>query len=278
MTVLLWSIIAAMSGLAVLLLLVPLTARAHSLRQTFWACVPAVFLPALAIGGYLFWGTPSAATHNPANSARTAAPRAAPVAPASTGSPSVGSLLNGLEKRLKRNPADPGGWLLLAKSYHHLGRPDKAVDAYRQAVMLGAQDKLLAGQLDWRAGVVAAQPTDSLPSVVGTVRLDPALAHLIEPKDTVFVLAKAVDGPPMPLAVMRAQASDMPLDFALHDGLAMLATHRLSDFQRVTVMARISKSGDATAQPGDLTSQSVEIAVDDSTTLVPVQLIVAAPL
>jgi cytochrome c-type biogenesis protein CcmH len=92
--------------------------------------------------------------------------------------------------------------------------------------------------------------------VSGTVTLSPALAGKVAPGDTLFVFAKAPSGPPMPLAVMRAQAKDLPLKFALNDGMAMAPMMRLSRFPEVMISAKISKSGSATPQSGDLTGST----------------------
>ncbi|NOT88703.1 MAG: tetratricopeptide repeat protein [Lysobacter sp.] len=78
------------------------------------------------------------------------------------------------------------------------------------------------------------------------------------PGDTVFVFAKAAGGPPTPLAIRRLQASDLPTTIELTDADAMVPEMRLSKFKRITVTARISKSGDASPKPGDLQSAAIE--------------------
>jgi cytochrome c-type biogenesis protein CcmH len=60
---------------------------------------------------------------------------------------SVDSMLDGLEQRLQQQPDDGKGWLLLAKSYRHLGRMDDARDAYKKAEALGNGDATVAAQL-----------------------------------------------------------------------------------------------------------------------------------
>jgi cytochrome c-type biogenesis protein CcmH len=60
---------------------------------------------------------------------------------------SVNELLTGLEQRLEENPDDAKNWLLLAKSYDHLGRHVDAADAYAKAVDLGLSDKVLEARL-----------------------------------------------------------------------------------------------------------------------------------
>ena len=90
------------------------------------------------------------------------------------------------------------------------------------------------------------------PKISGTVALAPALAAEASPDDAVFVFARAEQGPRMPLAVQRLEVRDLPAAFSLDDSMAMAPGMNLSKFPRVVVGARISKSGSATPQPGDL--------------------------
>jgi cytochrome c-type biogenesis protein CcmH len=94
----------------------------------------------------------------------------------------------------------------------------------------------------------------------GTVRIAPQLRERVAPDDTVFIFARAAEGPPMPLAVLRKRVRDLPASFALDDSMAMTPQMKLSAFQRVVVGARISKSGNATPQPGDLQGLSAPVA------------------
>lgn len=88
--------------------------------------------------------------------------------------------------------------------------------------------------------------------VAGTVELDPALRSEVNDTDTVFVFARASAGPHVPLAVLRKQVKDLPFSFVLHDAMSMMPEAKLSRFSSVVVSARISKSGNATPQSGDL--------------------------
>lgn len=97
--------------------------------------------------------------------------------------------------------------------------------------------------------------------VAGKVSLAQALAARAAPTDTVFIFARAAGGPPMPLAVLRKQVRDLPVDFALDDSMAMAPNLKLSDFPEVVVGARVSRSGSATAQSGDLRGQSKPVKV-----------------
>ena len=120
------------------------------------------------------------------------------------------------------------------------------------------------------ANLAAADPAapsstaTAIPSVAldVTVKLDPKLVAKVQPSDTLFVFARAVDGPPMPLAVARLKASALPAKVTLTDAMAMTPAMTLSKFPKVSVTARISKSGDAMPQAGDLESAPVEVATD----------------
>lgn len=78
---------------------------------------------------------------------------------------------------------------------------------------------------------------------------------------TVFIFARAVTGPPMPLAVKRLRLSDLPTTVTLSDSDAMSPQFALSSVSDVTIKARISMSGNAISQPGDIESNSVTIAL-----------------
>lgn len=98
-------------------------------------------------------------------------------------------------------------------------------------------------------------------SVSGTVALAPALAKLAGPDDTVFIFARAANGGRMPLAILRKQVRDLPVHFMLDDSLSMSPAAKLSSASSVVVSARISKSGEALPQPGDLAGQAAPVAL-----------------
>jgi cytochrome c-type biogenesis protein CcmH len=90
----------------------------------------------------------------------------------------------------------------------------------------------------------------------GTIRLSVSLSDEltagVEDNDVLFVYAQALQGPPMPLAIFRTGASALPLEITLDDSLAMMPTRKLSNFEAVKVQARISKTGSAEVNSGDL--------------------------
>lgn len=98
----------------------------------------------------------------------------------------------------------------------------------------------------------------------GTVELDPKLRAAIKPGDTLFIFARAVNGPKMPVAMLRAKAGDMPMNFTLDDSMAMSPQFKLSTVGQVIVGARISKNGDALARTGDLEGLSNPISVGEA--------------
>ena len=112
------------------------------------------------------------------------------------------------------------------------------------------------------AGATASAATGA--SVSGTVELAPALKAQAAPTDTVMVIAR-VPGTRMPVAVLRVHASDLPLKFTLDDSLSMSPQARISAATEVDIEARISKSGMAKPEPGDLISsvQTVKVGAKD---------------
>lgn len=108
-------------------------------------------------------------------------------------------------------------------------------------------------------------------SVSGRVVMSGKAPRKPAPDETVFIYARPVDGSRMPLAVLRRQVRDLPLAFTLDDSLAMSAGHRLSSQQSVMLEARVSASGNAVSQPGDLIGKagpvplgasSIDISID----------------
>jgi len=96
-------------------------------------------------------------------------------------------------------------------------------------------------------GVAAAER-----SVTGTVALSADMANKADQNDIVFIFARAAKGPKMPLAVFRKQVKDLPMAFSLDDTMAMRPGLKMSGFDQIVVVARVSKSGSPIAKSGDL--------------------------
>ena len=121
-------------------------------------------------------------------------------------------------------------------------------------------------------GVVASAPSSTSTAtagisnarIAGRVSLAPALAAQVAPGDTVFIYARATEGPRMPLAILRKSAADLPITFTLDDSLAMSPQMSLSKYPRVVLGARVSRSGNAMSQAGDLQGQLSDVATGSS--------------
>lgn len=96
-------------------------------------------------------------------------------------------------------------------------------------------------------------------AISGRVDLNAALASKVALNDTVFIFARAAEGQRMPLAVLRIPAKELPRDFSLDDSMSMAPGVKLSAASSVIVEARISKSGNALPQPGDLFGRSAPL-------------------
>lgn len=122
--------------------------------------------------------------------------------------------------------------------------------------------QLAAGGAKPSVGVAATTLAGA--QLSGTVSLGAALRDKAAPEDAVFVFARAASGPRMPLAVQKTRVKDLPFRFALDDSMAMAPNLKLSDFAEVVVVARVSKSGNASAQSGDLEGTSAPVKAGTS--------------
>jgi cytochrome c-type biogenesis protein CcmH len=322
-------------------------ADAISARPTRRSAIAlALLIPLGSVLTYLALGRPDAAVPQWSRTSADVATAASATGRHNVTPEQIEKMVTALGERLRAEPNNAEGWLMLGRSYTTLGRYRDAAIAMRRANELAprnpslladladvlgmAQAKRLAGEparlvqqaldLDPRhtkalalAGSVAFEakdyaaargywerlvallPPDSpmarsvrgsiteataldsggVPKAVpaptqpaqpsaaarlrGTVQLSPQLAPRIGPGDTLFVFARAADGPRMPLAILRRNAT-LPFEFVLDDSMAMSASQRLSSAERVVVGARISRSGQATPQPGDLFGQSEPVS------------------
>lgn len=119
---------------------------------------------------------------------------------------------------------------------------------------------------DATAGSSSAEKQEisaGVPSISGSVTLNPSLADKVSPDDTLFVFARASQGPKMPLAILRLNARDIPVSFKLDDNMAMTPAMKLSSFPEVVVGARISKTGQAIPASGDLEGHSDPVKIGD---------------
>jgi cytochrome c-type biogenesis protein CcmH len=338
-------------------------------RRARWSAVlVGLFVLIAPLGLYVFLGTPEAlipGTEGGGDEQQAAAGDASGAKAGAKGaakpltSAQVQKMIDAMVEALKKQPADPQGWAMLARAYAYQHQYQDAVRAYTKAMELTPKDaRLLADladamamnngrrldgeplklieralQIDPKeikalalAGTAAydhqeyakavgyweraikANPNDaefarSLKSsldearqlaggkvpppaevsagadtaapvaaatgkaaaasggVRGKVVLAAGLAAKAAPGDTVFVFARAAQGPKVPLALLRRQVKDLPFEFSLDDSMAMMPDFTLSKYSPVIVGARISHSGDAIAAPGDLQGFSRAVTV-----------------
>ena len=310
--------------------------------QGRWAVYAVILvIPLLATGLYFLLGNYPAVSHTAEMSVDTETAKVA----------EIGKMVNRLAEKMKANPDDGQGWLMLGRSYRALEQYPKAVDAlanaYRilgekpEVMMLYADalasnnDKSLIGQPSdlitkvltlepenmealWLGGMAKAQSGEdqaaydrwkkllgllspdtedykninglldqllaenpqvkvgettnktTVASVSGVeVTIDVSLADELKASakagDIVFIYAQALSGPKMPLAIERKKVSDLPLTVTLNDAMAMMPAMKLSSFPQVKLLARISTSGNAMQQPGDLIGVVESVSIDDKT-------------
>lgn len=323
----------------------------------------ALLLPLGAVLAYRTIGEPRAL--DPAASSRAAAMDAALAANANgdnANPPDMDTAVTGLAERLKQQPDDLEGWMLLGRAYKAMERFEPARDAlanafrlapdnpdvmidYAEALVLASSTRRFEGEplellqkalvlqpdsqrglwllgasayqreafgeaaQTWerlltllpadaspraalverianareRAGLppatdnaatpapaaastAAATPSTDAPPATGkasltvTVDITAELRAKVSDGDVLFVFARAAQGPRMPLAIQRLDATTLPVTVTLDDSTSMMPSMTLSSMPQVVVGARISKTGDAIAKPGDLETLSDPIA------------------
>lgn len=112
-------------------------------------------------------------------------------------------------------------------------------------------------------------PAVALGALTVKVSLDPDFAARVRLRGdaSVFVIARVPDGPPMPVAVEKHSLQDLPLTLTLDDSDSLMPTRKLSELKEVELLARLSSSGDATRQEGDLESAPVRVALPTATSV-----------
>jgi cytochrome c-type biogenesis protein CcmH len=130
------------------------------------------------------------------------------------------------------------------------------------AAISEAQSQLGGGQSMMSAltePAAPAQPTGQPRVIKGTVAMAPSLAGKGSPTDTLFVFAREMNGPPMPVSIVRATRKDLPFTFRLDDSTSPMPSRKLSSAGPVVIVARLSKSGQAMPQSGDLEGTSLPV-------------------
>ncbi len=197
-----------------------------------------------------------------------------------------------LERALQVQPDNAKGLWLMGHYQYQSDDLQGAVDHWQRAAALLPVDsedgRAIRQQIEQARSQLVAAGESPPPATSGvdstaadggkaievTVSLDSALSAQASPQDTVFIFARAVQGPRMPLAIVRKQVAELPVTVTLDDSLAMTPAMVMSNFEEVTIGARVSKSGNAMPQAGDLEGSvsPVRVATDASVEVVINQL------
>ncbi|WP_390447846.1 c-type cytochrome biogenesis protein CcmI [Pseudoalteromonas sp. MTN2-4] len=109
-------------------------------------------------------------------------------------------------------------------------------------------------------------------SLTVSVSLNESVANQLPDNATLFIFAKAHNGPPMPLAVNKLKQFQFPITVTLDDSMAMMPDLKLSNFEKVEITARVSSDEAVTVQTGDLEGQSDVIALDNAPSIVRIEI------
>lgn len=192
-----------------------------------------------------------------------------------------GEALAMVQQALSLQPGHQRALWLLGVWHRQNGKPAEAASTWEP--MLAQVDADTAATL--REQINAARAEAGLPPLPTTagpggltvkVALDPDFAARVRLRGdaVVFVIARAPGGPPMPVAVEKHSLQQLPLTLTLDDGDSLMPTRKLSAMKEVELVARLSASGDATRQEGDLESAPVRTTLPTTT---PVELVLGGP-
>jgi hypothetical protein len=239
--------------------------------QTVQQAIPAFAVPVaaalaligVALGIYFLLGSPSSMAVADTNPSAGQTP---------TNAGSLDDVTQKLATRLATQGGSDSDWNLLAESYEYMGRTADAKAARAHIASPAASDTgdasggqrggspaldtqtmaAVADALDTTANGAGDATAGASTQISGTVELATKLAARAAAGATLFIYAKQPNTPGPPLAVVRLPADHWPVSFTLTDANAMVPGRNLSSAQTVQVEARISKSGQALPQSGDL--------------------------
>ena len=163
-----------------------------------------------------------------------------------------------LARALKLEPRNPKALELSGTMAFDRAQYPQAAAAWQVALAVLGQQNPSAVNLQaaiaeaQRRGAAAPAAATAGAQISGRVVIADALKSRVKPDDTVLIFARLLDGPRMPVAVLKRKASELPLDFQLDESSAMNPGLRLSPSMQVVVGARVSSSGQAMPQAGDL--------------------------
>ncbi len=185
-----------------------------------------------------------------------------------------------INEAIKLEPTNNSGLWLAGLAAIQRGEIQTAIDYWEALVIQFEEDSESKEQIQHYINLAREQLVETDNSneselvsdakIQVNVRLSETLLNQTNDNDTIFIYATAIDGPPIPLAILRKQVSDLPVQVTLDDSMSMLPSNRLSSHKQVKLIARISRSGHPKPEPGDLEGiiDSVKTDLDESVNLV----------
>ena len=176
-----------------------------------------------------------------------------------------------IDRALQLVPQHPQGLWMAGMSAVQKGNLEKGKELWQRLYPLLAhqpdQQQELATLINELDSELASPPQTEQPiknaltgaSITINVSLDPEVATQTKATDTVFIFARATQGPPAPLAVKQLQVSDLPATIELTEKDAMIPQMTISTFPNITISAKVSKSGNPSNRDGDINSQAIEL-------------------
>jgi cytochrome c-type biogenesis protein CcmH len=176
-----------------------------------------------------------------------------------------------IEDTVKKNPQNQRGLFFLGLHQMESNQPADAAATWQSLLPLVAPETAVELRKEIDKARIAANlsPLPELavasgPSLKITVQIDPTLANLAVPGDTLFVFARSADGGGPPVAVKRLPFDKLPIEVTLTDADSPMPAGKLSSQKTVTVMARLSKSGTALPGSGDIEADPVSVTLADA--------------
>lgn len=181
-----------------------------------------------------------------------------------------------IERVLRAEPDHPRALWLRGVAHRQAGRLEEALADWERLLALLPKDAEVRPELE---RLIAETRGRSIPppgdaaatqgsrAVKVLVELDETLRQRVRPEDTVFVFARLPEGGRMPVAIRRLRVSDLPAEVRLDAADAMMPDLSLDRFDRVTVGARVSASGLAQPQSGDLEGAAGPVPTDSKETV-----------
>lgn len=183
---------------------------------------------------------------------------------------------------VQREPAHEGALLLLGLGAWRSGDAATAVPVLEQLLKVRQQhaandqspamQEVVKALAEARSHLKSGSATASSARLVVNVQADKSVIGKFDPDDVVYVFARALQGPPMPLAVVRRQASELPLTIELDDAQSMMPDRPLSSVREIVVEARISRHGAPEKRPGDVEAVAVPVRQSDASQTVALRL------